>query len=69
MLFSDRLLARDEDLRRIRRIGRKAWKGESGYHGRSLGETAISRMKTIFGGVSSRRLFSRRPRWRFGAGR
>jgi hypothetical protein len=48
-------LARDENLRRIRRIGRKAWKEESGYHERSLAETAMFRMKTIFGdGVASR---------------
>jgi hypothetical protein len=48
-------LARDENLRRIRQIGRAAWKEESGYHRRSLGETAMFRMKTLFGaGVSSR---------------
>jgi Transposase DDE domain len=48
-------LARDENLRRIRKIGRAAWKGESGYHERSLVETAMFRMKAIFGdGVSSR---------------
>src|SRR5512142_205512 len=48
-------LDRDENLRRIRQIGRKAWKEESGYHKRSLGETAMFRMKTLFGGeVSSR---------------
>ena len=48
-------LARDENLRRIRRIGRSAWKGESGYHERSLVETTMFRMKTIFGdGVASR---------------
>jgi len=48
-------LARDENLRRIRQIGRKAWKEESGYHRRSLGETAMSRLKRIFGaGVASR---------------
>jgi hypothetical protein len=48
-------LARDENLRRIRKIGRSAWKVESGYHERSLAETAIFRMKVIFGdGVSSR---------------
>jgi hypothetical protein len=48
-------LARDENLRRIRQIGRAAWKEESGYHRRSLGETAMFRFKTIFGpGVSSR---------------
>ena len=48
-------LGRDESLRRIRRIGRKAWKEESGYHERSLGETAMFRMKTLFGGEVSRR--------------
>jgi hypothetical protein len=48
-------LARDENLRRIRKIGRSAWKEESGYHERSLAETAMFRMKTIFGdGVASR---------------
>jgi IS5 family transposase len=48
-------LDRDENLRRIRQIGRRAWKEESGYHKRSLGETAMFRMKTLFGGeVSSR---------------
>jgi hypothetical protein len=48
-------LDRDENLRRIRQIGRKAWKEESGYHRRSLGETAMFRMKTLFGDeVSSR---------------
>jgi hypothetical protein len=50
-----RRLDRDENLRRIRQIGRKAWKEESGYHQRSLGETAMFRMKTLFGDeVSSR---------------
>jgi Transposase DDE domain len=49
-------LARDENLRRIRQIGRKRWKEGSGYHERSLGETAMFRLKTLFGpGVSSRR--------------
>jgi hypothetical protein len=47
--------ARDENLRRIRQIGRSAWKRESGYRARSLAETAMFRMKTIFGdGVASR---------------
>jgi hypothetical protein len=49
-------LAREETLRRIRRIGREAWKRESGSPPRSLGETALFRMKTLFGdGGSSRR--------------
>ena len=49
-------LARDENLRRIRKVGRAAWKEESGYHRRSLGETAMFRIKTIFGGgIASRK--------------
>ena len=48
--------ARDEDLRRIRPVGRAAWERESGCHQRSLGEPAMSRLKALFGpGVSSRR--------------
>ena len=50
-------LPRDENLRAIRRSGRKAWKRESGYHVRSLAETGVFRMKTIFGG----HLASRKP--------
>lgn len=47
--------ARDEVLRRIRQIGRKQWKVESGYHRRSLAETMMFRYKTIFGGRLSAR--------------
>ena len=48
---------RDENLRRIRRVGRTAWKEEIGYHRRSLSETAMYRMKTIFTGeVCARKL-------------
>ncbi len=54
---ADPPLARDEDLRHIRRSGRKAWKREVGYHVRSLAETGVFRMKAIFGG----HLASRRP--------
>jgi IS5 family transposase len=43
-------LARDENLRHIRRVGRKAWKREVGYHVRSLAETGVFRMKMAFGG-------------------
>ncbi len=50
-------LARDENLRAIRRVGRRAWKEEAGDHIRSLAETGMFRMKTIFGsGLASRRL-------------
>lgn len=44
-------LARDENLRRVRAVGRARWKRESGYHRRSLAETAMFRLKTIFGGT------------------
>ena len=40
---------RNENLRRIWEEGRKEWKIESGYHRRSLAETAMFRFKTIFG--------------------
>ena len=50
-------LARDENLRAIRKMGRKQWKKESGYHRRSLAETAMFRVKTIFGRNLSAREF------------
>jgi hypothetical protein len=40
---------RDENVRYIRRHGRKKWKRESGYHQRSLAETAMFRFKQTFG--------------------
>lgn len=49
-------LRRDENLRAIRKSGRKAWKRDSGYHIRSLAETTIFRLKTIFGDHVSARL-------------
>jgi hypothetical protein len=42
-------LARDEAIRDIRRLGRKGWKQEVGYHRRSLVETAMFRLKQTFG--------------------
>lgn len=48
---------RDENLRRIRKVGRKAWKQESNYHRRSLSETTMFRFKTIFGDKLSSRQF------------
>lgn len=42
-------LPRDEAIRDIRRLGRKGWKRESGYHRRSLVETSMSRLKRAFG--------------------
>jgi len=49
-------LKRDENLRYIRKHGRQHWKEDSGYHMRSLAETAMFRLKTIFGGELSARL-------------
>ena len=49
-------LKRDENLRSIRKQGRREWKKQSGYHVRSLSETAMFRLKTIFGGELSARL-------------
>ena len=47
---------RDENLRYIRKHGRKAWKKNANYHQRSLAETAVFRLKTIFGRQLSARL-------------
>lgn len=52
-------LPRDQNLRRIRQIGRKQWKVESGYHRRSLAETAVFRFKIIFGNSLHSRSFCR----------
>jgi Transposase DDE domain len=49
-------LKRDENLRTIRKDGRKAWKENSGYHIRSLAETIMFRLKTMFGPSLSTRL-------------
>jgi hypothetical protein len=50
-------LNRDQNLRRIRQVGRKRWKQESGYHRRSLAETTMFRFKSIFGERLSSRDF------------
>jgi IS5 family transposase len=50
-------LLRDQNLRRIRRVGRKQWKKEVGYHRRSLAETQMFRLKMIFGERVSAREF------------
>ncbi len=49
-------LKRDENLRYIRKHGRPQWKEDSGYHIRSLAETTMFRLKTIFGDRLSARL-------------
>jgi len=38
------------NLRRVRKVVRKQWKREGGYHRRSLAETTVFGFKTIFGG-------------------
>jgi hypothetical protein len=42
-------LPRDEAIRGIRKLGRAEWKRQIGYHRRSLAETAMYRMKALFG--------------------
>jgi hypothetical protein len=41
---------RDENLRSIRKHGRKKWKRDCNYHRRLLAETTMSRFKAILGG-------------------
>lgn len=53
-------LDRDENLRYIRRKGRKKWKVESGYHQRSKSETAMFRLKCITGSSISAKSFDGR---------
>ncbi len=48
---------RDENLRLIRKIGRKKWKESVGFHIRSLAETTIFRFKTIVGNKLNARKF------------
>jgi hypothetical protein len=62
-------LVRDENLREIRRVGRRRWKRESGYHRRSLAETAISRYKRIVGDKLRAREFKRQCTEAFVGGR
>jgi hypothetical protein len=49
-------LQRDENLRAIRRHGRKRWKQSVDYHRRSLVETSVYRFKTLLGGTLMARL-------------
>ena len=48
-LWADEYLQeRNQNLRGVRKLGVKAWKKKVGYHRRSLVETAIFRLKTLF---------------------
>ena len=53
----ERMRARDKNIRRIRKVGRKKWKKQVKYHRRSLVETGMMRVKTIFGSSLSSRRF------------
>ena len=44
----DYLQQRNRNLRGVRKLGTKGWKKKSGYHRRSLVETAMFRLKAIF---------------------
>ena len=55
-------LPRDENLRTIRKKGRKQWKAESGYHRRSLAETEMARYKWIIGSTLKARNIQRQTR-------
>lgn len=50
-------LPRDEVVRAIRKLGRKEWKKKNNYHQRSLSETAMYRLKTIFDDKLRSRIF------------
>lgn len=52
-------LPRDQNLRYIRRHGRKKWKQDTHYHCRSLAETAVFRFKIIFGNTLASRTLPR----------
>lgn len=43
-------LARDRNIRGVRRLGRKNWKKKMNYHRRSIAETTMFRFKNTFGG-------------------
>jgi hypothetical protein len=52
---------RDDIICNIRQLGRKEWKKQSGYHKRSLAETAMYRLKMIFNDSLRARIFENLP--------
>lgn len=52
----DAIKKRDDEIKKIRELGRKEWKVQSGYHRRSLAETAMFRVKTLLGNRLSARI-------------
>ena len=53
-----RVYPRKQAIARIEEVGRKKWKRESGYHRRSLAETAMFRYKSTFGSQLYSRKFT-----------
>jgi len=51
------IAARNQVVRKVEEQGRKTWKEESASHRRSLAETAMFRIKTLFGNQLKARLF------------
>jgi hypothetical protein len=51
-------LARDETIRAVRRLGRRRWKREVGYHRRSMAEAIVARFKVLFGDRVRARTFA-----------
>jgi hypothetical protein len=51
--------SRDKNVKTMRRIGLEKWKQKVGYHRRSLVETAMMRLKTIFSEKLKSRTFDR----------
>ena len=48
-LGGNRSPVRDQIVHRIRKVGRRQWKKEAGYHRQARAENAFFRYKTIFG--------------------
>jgi len=58
---------RDENLRYIRKHGRKKWNRDCGYHRRSLAETAVFRYKRVVGEkLTTRKIETQRTEVRIG---
>jgi hypothetical protein len=51
--------SRDANVKTMRRIGLKGWKQKARYHRRSLVETAMMRLKSVFGDKLKSRTFER----------
>lgn len=50
-------ISRDQNLITIKQVGREKWKQYSGYHKRSLAETAMFRFKRVFGNQLASRCY------------